>query len=57
MVTWGARELGLSETEVGLEGSATRVWGLRPPPPRRKGEILTAAPQILVDTLWKNWKR
>jgi electron transfer flavoprotein alpha/beta subunit len=51
IVRWGVKELELSEEEVGLKGSATQVWKLRPPAPRARGEILQGSPQILVRRL------
>jgi electron transfer flavoprotein alpha/beta subunit len=51
VVCWGAKDLALREDEVGLLGSATRVWGLRPPPPRKKGEILSGSARELVGHL------
>jgi electron transfer flavoprotein beta subunit len=49
IVRWNAEGLDLTDREVGLTGSATRVWRLRPPPPRRKGELVTGPVQTLVD--------
>ena len=51
VVRWGVDDLGLKKEEVGLEGSATRVWKLRPPPPKRKGELVSGSPQTLLDNL------
>lgn len=51
ITTWGIGELGLEEHEVGLNGSATQVWRLLQPPPKRKGQIVTGSPQILIDHL------
>ncbi len=51
LVRWGSKELALNEDEVGLRGSATKVWALRPPPPRQNGEIVTGSPQELVRRL------
>lgn len=48
---WGLKELGLSEEEVGVRGSATRVQRLHPPASDREGELLTGSPQLLVDRL------
>jgi electron transfer flavoprotein beta subunit len=48
---WGLEDLNLREEEVGFKGSATQVWKLQPPPPRRKGDLVTGSPQILVDHL------
>ncbi|RJR23023.1 MAG: electron transfer flavoprotein subunit beta/FixA family protein [Desulfobacteraceae bacterium] len=51
IIRWGREDLSLSVGEVGLEGSATRVWRLRQSPERRKGEILTGQAQTLVKEL------
>jgi electron transfer flavoprotein beta subunit len=51
IVRWGLKDLGLAKEEVGLEGSATRVWKLRTPPPRTEGEIISGTPVELVDNL------
>lgn len=47
----GLSDLGLKEAEVGLAGSATQVWRLRPVPPRRKGDVLSGAAEELVARL------
>ena len=51
VIRWGREELGLSEKEVGLRGSATRVQRLLPPASTRKGEIVNGSPRLLVDRL------
>ena len=51
LVRWGIKDLDLSENEVGLKGSATRVWKLRPPPPGERGQVVSGTPQHLVDAL------
>ena len=51
IIRWGMGDLGLRRDEVGFEGSATQVWRLRPPPPRRKGEMVSGSPQILLEHL------
>jgi electron transfer flavoprotein alpha/beta subunit len=51
IVRWGLEDLGLAREEVGLEGSATRVWTLRTPPPRREGKTVSGSPADLVDHL------
>ena len=48
---WGLKELGLRNDEVGLLGSATRVWRLHKPPAKRKGVVLTGSAHELVDQL------
>ncbi len=48
---WGLEDLNLKEEEVGFKGSATQVWKLQPPPPRREGDLVTGSPQTLVDHL------
>jgi electron transfer flavoprotein beta subunit len=50
---WGMKDLQMKPEEVGLLGSATKVWRLRPPPPRREGQIVTGSPNFLVETLIK----
>jgi electron transfer flavoprotein alpha/beta subunit len=45
------KDLGLRPEEVGLAGSATRVWKLYKPPPKRKGEVISGTPQELVGHL------
>jgi len=51
VVKWGLEELGLNVEEVGLSGSATRVWRLFKPPPKRKGEVISGSPHELVEQL------
>ena len=46
---WGLDDLDLEPEEVGLNGSATRVYKLHKPPGRRRGEILSGTPQTLVE--------
>jgi electron transfer flavoprotein beta subunit len=48
---WDADALDLNETDVGLAGSATRVWRLHPPPPLREGEVVAGPPEVLLDRL------
>jgi electron transfer flavoprotein beta subunit len=48
---WGMQDLGLRAEEVGLEGSATQVWKLHPPSPKREGERVTGPPQDILDHL------
>ena len=48
IMQWGIEELALKEKEVGFQGSATQVWRLHPPPPRRAGELVSGSPQTLV---------
>lgn len=43
----GRAELGLSSEEVGLRGSATRVWKLYKPQPKGEGKIIKGSPQEL----------
>ncbi len=49
IIRWGIEDLGLAEDEVGLKGSATHVWRLRTPPPRREGELVKGSSQNLID--------
>jgi electron transfer flavoprotein alpha/beta subunit len=51
VLRWGIKDLGLRPEEVGLAGSATRVWKLYKPPPKRKGEVISGTPQELVGHL------
>jgi electron transfer flavoprotein beta subunit len=51
ILRWGMRDLGLSADEVGLKGSATRVWKLFKPPPKRKGQVMSGSPQEMVQLL------
>jgi len=44
----GIEELGLRPEEVGLQGSATRVWKLYKPQPKGEGEIIKGPPQELL---------
>lgn len=48
---WGLYDLGLEQSEVGFEGSATRVVRLYPPPPKERGEIATGSTQELVERI------
>jgi electron transfer flavoprotein beta subunit len=48
---WGRRELNIEAKKVGFEGSATQVWRIRKPPPRRGGEVVSGSPQHLVERL------
>ena len=51
VLRWGIDDLQLKPEEVGLGGSATRVWQLYPPPPKRKGDVISGAPHLLVEHL------
>ncbi len=51
LLSWGLADLNLAADEVGLAGSATRVWRLNPPAPRQAGELVTGQPQVLVQRL------
>jgi len=51
VLRWGIEDLGLNPEEVGWAGSATQVWRLYKPPPRRKGEVISGTPQELVQHL------
>ena len=50
---WGLKDLGLARGEVGMEGSATRVWKLKTPTPRREGETVSGTPGTLVGHLMR----
>lgn len=51
VIRWGIDDLNLKPEEVGFKGSATQVWGIRKPPPKRKGEVLGGPPQTLVEQI------
>ena len=51
VIRWGRDDLGLDSSEVGFEGSATRVFRLRPPPPKREGEVVAGSAKDLCETL------
>ncbi|MFH1350166.1 MAG: electron transfer flavoprotein subunit beta/FixA family protein [Pseudomonadota bacterium] len=51
VIRWGIEDLDLRPEEVGFKGSATQVWEIRKPPPKRQGEILSGSPQTLVEQL------
>jgi electron transfer flavoprotein beta subunit len=51
VIRWGLEDLGLRKEEVGLMGSATRVWQLYAPPPKRRGEVLSGTAPELVEHL------
>jgi electron transfer flavoprotein beta subunit len=48
IAVWGCEELGLKMEEVGMAGSATQVWRLHRPPPRKEGELISGTPEKLV---------
>src|SRR5512146_1397063 len=45
---WGAKDLGLSDSEIGMEGSGMRPGRLSRPEFRRKGERLEGSPEEAV---------
>jgi electron transfer flavoprotein beta subunit len=51
IIRLGIEDLDLKKEEVGLKGSATRVWKLRTLQPKRQGEVVTGSPQVLIDHL------
>lgn len=53
ITVWGLDSLGLKREEVGFEGSATRVWKLTPPEPKRDGEMVSGPSHTLVEALIK----
>jgi electron transfer flavoprotein beta subunit len=53
VIQWGMDKLSLKEDEVGLMGSATQVWRLHKPPPKKEGEVITGPPQALVEQVIK----
>jgi electron transfer flavoprotein beta subunit len=48
---WGCKALGVSENEVGIKGSVTRVHRLLSPASMGKGELVNGSPRLLVDRL------
>ena len=48
---WGKEALGFSDEEAGFKGSATQVLRLRPPPPKKRGEVVSGPAQKLCDSL------
>ena len=48
---WNRIDLGLGAEEVGLRGSATQVWKIYKPPPRRKGTMVNGPAQRLVEQM------
>ncbi|MFC1824700.1 electron transfer flavoprotein subunit beta/FixA family protein [Thermodesulfobacteriota bacterium] len=51
VILWGRKELNLEKKEIGFDGSATQVWKIQKPPPRRSGEIVTGSAQALSESL------
>lgn len=51
VIRWGLEHLDLKEEEVGLCGSATRVWKLHKAPSKRGGDIASGSPQSLAEHL------
>ena len=51
VILWGRKELNLTKDEIGFNGSATQVWKIQKPPPRRSGEIVTGSAQALSESL------
>lgn len=49
---WSAADLGIDPATVGSH-SAVRETGITPPPPRRKGEILSGDPETVAATLFE----
>jgi electron transfer flavoprotein beta subunit len=50
---WGLPDLGLEPQEVGLPGSATKVWKLQKTPQKKQGELLSGPPHVLVEAFIK----
>lgn len=48
---WGADDLELDETQIGLDGSPTQVVNISTPDLETKGEIFTGDPQKQIDNL------
>ncbi len=53
---WGNKDLGLSENQIGLNGSPTQVVKIFTPPPKEGGKILEGEPQEVVEELFKEIK-
>jgi electron transfer flavoprotein beta subunit len=51
IMRWGLDYLDLTEEEVGLSGSATRVWKLHKAEAKRGGDIVSGSPQSLAEHL------
>lgn len=51
VIRWGLEHLDLKEEEVGLCGSATRVWKLHKAEAKRGGIIVSGSPQSLAENL------
>jgi len=48
---WGAEDLEVEKSRLGLEGSPTKVIDIFTPPPRGKGEILTGTAEEVAEKL------
>ncbi len=55
--TWNLSDLGVSEDNVGLPASPTKVVKIFTPPPRGKGEMLSGATHEMADKLVKHLKQ
>lgn len=51
IIRWGLEDLDLKKEEVGLCGSATRVWKLHKAEAKRGGDIASGSPQSLAEHL------
>ena len=53
---WGNKDLGLSENQIGLNGSPTQVVKIFTPPHKEGGKTLQGEPQEVVEQLFKEIK-
>ncbi len=53
---WGNKDLGLSENQIGLNGSPTQVVKIFTPPHKEGGKTFQGEPQEVVDQLFKEIK-
>ncbi len=49
---WGLADVGLTPTQVGFQGSFTRVVSVFPPPPRGQRQLLEGTPEEMAAALW-----
>lgn len=54
---WGAKELGVDESKVGLKGSATQVIKIFSPPPKEGSRMLEGTPEEMIQELISNLKK
>lgn len=56
IILWGNKDLGLSENQIGLNGSPTQVVKIFTPSPKEGGKIFQGEPQQVVEELFKEIK-